>query len=143
MQNHPAKILIIEDNPGDVFLFHLALDHHKEEYELVLLRDGEEAIRFVHEQRHAAKDSHPCVMVLDLNLPKHDGHTVLQAIRQEPVLEHVGVVVVSTGVSPKERFQIERLGVRLYRPKPMELDQWVALAGEILEICREGIGMAA
>jgi two-component system response regulator len=133
----PAQILVMEDNPADVHLLRMALDYHGEEYRLEVLRDGEEAIRFVHNQRTAPADPEPCVIVLDLHLPRHDGKAVLQAIKQEPVLANVQVVALSSLPSPADELEVQRLGVRLCRAKPMELDEWLALAAEILAICRE------
>ena len=143
MSTHPGKILVIEDNPADVFLLRFALNHHKEEYELELLQDGQEALRFVHQQRIHAADPEPCVIVLDLNLPGHDGRSVLQAIRDEPVLAHVRVVALSSFVSPRDEAEIQRLGVRLYQAKPMKLDDWIVLAGAILAICHEPVAVPA
>jgi len=139
MGTHPAKILIMEDNAADVLLLRLALDHHKEDYELEVLRDGEEAIRFVEQQRTLAAGQEPCVIVLDLNLPRHDGKAVLRAIKQEPTLSHIHVVMLSSLASPKDQMEVQRLGVRLYKTKPMVLDDWITLAREILAICREPI----
>ena len=127
----------MEDNPADVHLLRLALNHHREEYKLDLLRDGEEAIRFVREQRTTPADPEPCVIILDLHLPRHDGKAVLRAIKEEPALAHVHVVALSSLPSPSDRFEVLRLGARLCRSKPMDLDEWLALAGEILAICRE------
>ncbi len=143
MSTHPGKILVIEDNPADVFLLRFALNHHKQEYELELLRDGQEALQFVHQQRTLAAEPHPCVIVLDLNLPGHDGTSVLRAIRDEPLLSHVRVVALSSFVSPRDEAEIQRLGVRLYQAKPMKLDDWIVLAGEILAICHEPIEIPA
>ncbi len=134
---NPAKILVIEDNPADVVLLRLALDQHGEEYELEVLRDGAEAIQFVHNQRTKAADSEPCVIVMDMHLPKHDGPAVLHAIRHEPSLAHVHVVALSSLAAPKDETEVRRLGVRLYTSKPMDLDDWIQLARDILTICRE------
>jgi CheY-like chemotaxis protein len=126
-----------------VFLLRFALNYYKEEYELELLRDGDEAIRFIHQQRTIATDPQPCVIVLDLNLPKEDGKAVLKAIKQEPVLAHIQVVALSSFASPRDAGEIQRLGARLYKAKPMKLDDWIALAGEILAICREPVAVLA
>jgi CheY-like chemotaxis protein len=134
---NPAQLLVMEDNPADVYLLRLALDHHGEEYNLELLRDGEEAIRFVQNQRTSPQEPEPCVIILDLHLPRHDGNAVLRAIRQEPTLCHVRVVALSSMPSPSDAAEVLRLGARLCRAKPMDLDEWVKLAGEILAICRE------
>ncbi len=135
--SNPAKILVIEDSSADVFLLRHALNQHGEEYVLEVLRDGGEAIEFVKLQRTAGAKEEPCVIVLDLHLPKHDGPAILKAIRQEPVLAHVQVVALTNLASPRDEQAIRQLGVRLYRAKPMQLDEWVELAGEILAICSE------
>jgi len=133
----PAKIVMIEDNSADVFLLRHALDQHAELYLLDVLRDGEEAIEFVTRQRAAGSAAEPCVIVLDLHLPKHDGTTVLKAIRQEPALAFVHVVALTTLASPRDEQEVRDLGVRLYRAKPTLVEEWIKLAGEILEICKE------
>jgi len=133
---NPAKIVMVEDNSADVFLLRHALDQHQETYVLNVLRDGEEAIDFVNRQRSSA-EAEPCVIVLDLHLPKHDGTAVLKVIRQEPALASVHVVALTTLASPKDEQEVRDLGVRLYRAKPTLVEEWIRLAGEILEICRE------
>jgi two-component system, chemotaxis family, response regulator Rcp1 len=127
----------MEDNPADVHLLKLALDHHEEQYNLELLRDGEEAIRFVENQRKSPMEPEPCVIILDLHLPRHDGKAVLRAIRQEPTLCHVRVVALSSMPSPSDEAEVLRLGARLCKTKPMDLDEWLELAAEIIAICRE------
>jgi CheY-like chemotaxis protein len=133
----PAKIVVVEDNSADVFLLRHALEQHNEEYVLEVLRDGEEAIQFVEFQRSAGPHAEPCVIVLDLHLPKQDGTTVLKVIKQEPALALVNVVALTTLASPKDEQEVRDLGVRLYKAKPTLLDEWIKLAGEILEICHE------
>jgi len=133
----PARIVVVEDNPADIFLLRNALDQHDETYVLEVLRDGEEAINFVATQRSAPVEPEPCVIVLDLHLPKHDGTSVLRVIRQEPALAPVQVVALTTLASPKDEQEILELGVRLYKAKPTHLDEWIQLAAEILKICRE------
>jgi CheY-like chemotaxis protein len=135
-KRNPARIVLVEDNPGDVLLLRLALDQHDPDYILEILRDGAEAIRFVREQ-WVSSEPEPCVIVLDWNLPKHDGRAVLQSIRAEPCMSHVRVVALTGMLIPKDEPEILRLGVRLCRTKPTDLDGWHRLAGEILEICRE------
>jgi len=138
----PAKIVVVEDNSADVFLLRHALDQHKEEYLLEVLRDGEEAMQFVDRQRLVGRHSEPCVIVLDLHLPKHDGTAVLKVIRKEPALAFVHVVALTTLASPRDEQEVRELGVRLYKAKPTLVEEWIKLAGEILEICREQIRVA-
>ena len=133
----PAKIVVVEDNSADVFLLRHALDQHDESYLLEVLRDGEEAIDFVNRQRSAGQEAEPCVIVLDLHLPKHDGTAVLKVIKQEPALALVHVVALTTLASPKDEQEVRALGVRLYKAKPTLVEEWIKLAGEILAICHE------
>jgi two-component system, chemotaxis family, response regulator Rcp1 len=133
----PAKILMVEDNSADVFLLRHALNEHSEEYVLDVLQDGAEAIEFVDSQRAAGASADPCVIVLDLHLPKRSGAAVLKAIRQEPELAHIKVIALTTLASPREEQEVRDLGVRLYRAKPTEIDEWIKLAGEVLEVCRD------
>lgn len=143
INSNPARIVVVEDNSADVFLLRHALDQHQESYLLEVLPDGEEAIAFVNRRRNGRGDAEPCVIVLDLHLPKHDGTAVLKAIRQEPALAGVQVVALTTIASPKDEQEVRGLGVRLYRAKPALVEEWVKLAGEILAICREHASAAA
>jgi CheY-like chemotaxis protein len=124
-----AKILVVEDNPADVVWLRHALDQLKEPYELEVLLDGELALRFVEEHRAGTRDPEPCVIVLDLHLPKFDGIEVLRAIKGEPVLEHIHVVML------RDEATILMLGA-ICRLKPSTLKDCVHLAGEILAICK-------
>ena len=133
----PARILVVEDNQADVFLLRHALDEHGENYQIEVLKDGAEAILFVQQQRIFATDPTPCAIVLDLHLPKHDGAAVLKAIRGEPTLAHIHVIALTSIASPTEETEVRKMGLRLYRAKPTELDGWIQLAGEILEICQD------
>jgi CheY-like chemotaxis protein len=131
----PARILVIEDNASEVVLLRYALDHHGEDYELEILRDGEEALRFVHEHRTGVREPEPCVILLDLYLPVYDGIAVLRAIRDAPVLEHINVVVLTALASPRQELEIASMGA-MYKKKPSHLDDVMKLAAEVIEICK-------
>ena len=135
-QSSPAVILVIEDNPADIYLLRHALSQQGDDYLIRVLRDGEEALRFVNQQRTVAEPE-PCVIVLDLHLPKHDGKAVLEAIRSEPLLAHVQVVCLTSLAVPRDEEEVRDLGVRLYKAKPTELDDWMDLAAQILQICKD------
>ena len=131
----PARILIIEDNPADVAWLRHALNQQGEPYELELLIDGEMALRFVDEHRQGKREPDPCVILLDLHLPKYNGLEVLEAIKAAPVLAHIHVVVMTSLASPREEATILAFG-GLYREKPSGLNQCLGLAAEILRICK-------
>src|SRR5216683_2131574 len=112
----PAKILIIDDNEADILLLRNALDQQGEDYELEILIDGEEALRFVRENRTAIREPHPCVILLDLHLPRYDGMAILRAIREAPALEHIQVLILSGLATPQQEIEITSLG-GVYRRK--------------------------
>jgi DNA-binding response OmpR family regulator len=136
MQTSAPRIIIIEDNPADVRLLRYALDETGEDYYLQLLRDGEEALEFVRQCTMVAQP-HPCIILLDLHLPKYDGISVLRSIREEPSLAHVKVAVLTTVASPEEESTVRALGVSMYTTKPHDLDELKDFATEVLRICNE------
>jgi CheY-like chemotaxis protein len=138
----PARILIIEDNPGDVFLLRHALEAIGEPFELKILTDGEEALLFVREHRLGLHPPEPCVIVLDLHLPKYDGMAVLRAIKHAPALEHIGVMVLSGVVSSEEMQELLKLDVQRHSRKPSSLSEFQTLAEEIIALCKQGLERA-
>ena len=134
-ENHsPHRIVAIEDNPGDTLLLRCALDEIGEPYSLEVLSDGEAALNFV--RNHCGTHPEPCLVVLDLHLPKYDGVAVLRAIRSEPRISHVKVVVLTSAASPMETAEILDLGVQGYRTKPMQWTGVLELARELLAVCK-------
>src|ERR671911_1403628 len=95
----PQRIVVIEDNPAETVLLRHALDEQGEPYVLEVLTDGESALEFVRAHCHECRPE-PCLIVLDLHLPRYDGATVLRAIRCAPELAHVKVVVLTSMASP-------------------------------------------
>ncbi len=139
---NPARIVIVDDNTADVNLLRIALEQHPKPYILDVLETAEEALRFVQEHRDGSRGFQPCVVLLDLHLPKYDGLAILRAIRHAPNLAHVHVIVLSGLASPAERDRIAALGA-LYRQKPFELDDYLTLAADVLALCAETSQAAA
>jgi two-component system, chemotaxis family, response regulator Rcp1 len=130
-----ARILVIDDNEADVDLLRDVLDQQEEDYEFEILSDGEEALRFVQEYHMGLREPEPCVIVLDLHLPRHDGMAILRAIRETPALEHVQVIVLSGLESPHQKAEIADLAA-LYRTKASTLEDLAELAEEIMAACK-------
>lgn len=129
------QIFVVEDNESDVFLLRRALTALEEEFEMEIAADGEQAIKFVHAQRTRTEDLKPCVILLDLHLPRYGGIEVLRVIRQEPVMSHLHVVVTTSVASPQEAADLRELGA-YYRPKPKSLVEFTELAAELIAICK-------
>jgi CheY-like chemotaxis protein len=130
------RIVVVEDNPADVVVLRYALDAQHEEYELEVLHNGEEALQFVREHRTGQRKPEPCLILLDLYLPKIDGLEVLRAIVEAPALRHVKVLIVTGQTRPSEETEIIALGA-FYRKKSSSLDEYIELAAEIVGFCKE------
>jgi CheY-like chemotaxis protein len=128
-------ILVIEDNMADVIILRHFLDEQGEEYQLEVLADGEAALAFVAEHRSGARQHHPCVILLDLHLPQYNGIEVLTAIKVEPTLSHIHVVILTSSASPDETAQITELGA-ICCVKPSDLAAVKALASQIMALCK-------
>jgi CheY-like chemotaxis protein len=128
-------ILVIEDNFADVTLLRLALDELGTAYRLEILRDGEAALLYVADHRAGRREAVPCVILLDLHLPKYSGVEVLHSIRQEPILTDVHVMVLTSLADPRQQVDIRASGA-LLRLKPSNLEGFLLLAAEIMEICK-------
>jgi chemotaxis family two-component system response regulator Rcp1 len=136
------RILCIDDNPADIRILRYALDDQGEEYEIQVLKDGEEALLFVREHREGKHEPKPCVIVLDVHLPKHNGVAVLRAINQAPTLRHIRVLTTSGQAHPAEMDEIGALGA-VYRQKPYSLDEYAEFAAEIIALCKQTLSATA
>jgi chemotaxis family two-component system response regulator Rcp1 len=136
------RILCIDDNPADIGILRYALDDQGEDYELQVLKDGEEALSFVREHREGKLEHKPCVILLDLHLPKHNGLAVLRAIAQVPRLRHIRVLMTSGQAHPTEVNEIVALGA-VYREKPDTLDEYTQFAIETIALCKQTLSAIA
>ena len=126
---HKKKIiLLVEDNPDDEELTLLALQDYKLANEIVVVRDGEEALDFFAcRGAYAERDPEllPQLVLLDINLPKVDGIEVLRAIRADARTALVPVVMLTTSKEEQDRVGSYRLGANSYIVKPVDFNQFV------------------
>ena len=113
------RMLLIDDNDADVYLLRRALEKVGLTIEFTVLKDGAEGLAFAHGQDESA--ARPVLVVLDLNLPKTGGAEVLRAMKGNPALALVPVVVMSSSASKSEQAVIAELGVTKYFTKPPDL----------------------
>lgn len=129
-----VQILLAEDNPADVYLIRHALAENGVECSLEVARDGREALAFLHSADNAPSESPPSLILLDLNLPQHDGMEILQRMRQSRRLEAVPVIVFTSSDSPADRLSATQLGITRYIKKPSLLDDFLAIGAVIREV---------
>ena len=128
-------MLLIEDNPADVFLVKEALRTHAVKFDMNWISDGEQALRVIDRFSPAAP---PDIVVLDLNLPKVDGKELLARIRQNSVFNKTPVLILTSSDSPADRRETAALGATCYIQKPPTLNEFLALGGAIKEVAAGG-----
>ena len=128
----PARILLIEDNPADVFLIKEALRTHGIDYRLQWFSDGEEALNHIETLNEFSIP--PELILLDLNLPKVDGKEVLAYIRRNPRLVNTPVAVLTSSDSPHDRRETASLGATCYIKKPPTLDEFLTVGAMIRDL---------
>ncbi len=122
-----TEILLAEDNPADVYLIREALREHAVAEKLRVAADGKEVLRIFSLLRDEPGASRIGLVILDLNLPRHDGIEILQYLHDSPHLSHIPVVVLTSSDSPRDRDIATRLGAARYLRKPSSLDQFLGL----------------
>jgi chemotaxis family two-component system response regulator Rcp1 len=123
--NGSAKILLVEDNPGDVRLTREALKEGKILNELSVVEDGVEALAFLRREGRYAEAARPDLILLDLNLPKKDGREVLQEIKGDGALKKIPVVVLTTSAAERDILKAYDLHANCYITKQVDLEQFM------------------
>jgi two-component system response regulator len=127
MSSKQQVILLVEDNPGDVLLTLRAFKIHRIKNEVVVARDGVEALDYLFGTgAFAGRDPSelPEMVLLDLKLPKIDGIEVLRRIRGDERTRLLPVVVLTTSSEERDVLASYALGVNSYVQKPVDFDQF-------------------
>ena len=120
------KVLLIEDNQGDAELVMEAFNSDKVKSELVIIDSGEEAMRFLKNQRERKEDVPPHLIILDLNLPKIDGKEILHFIKNDNVLKTIPVIVFTTSSLQKDISYSYNNHANCYIVKPGNLKDFIS-----------------
>ena len=128
-----GRILIVEDDPNDVELTMTALGDYNLANEVVITRDGQQALDYLYSQGQYAGRSpeNPAVMLLDLKLPKISGLEILQKIKADDRLKTIPVVVLTSSNEEKDVMRSYSLGVNAYVVKPVEFHEFVNAVKEL------------
>jgi len=131
--NKLGRILLVEDDAKDVELTLTALEEYNLANEVIVARDGEEALEYLYSRGKfkTRSSDNPAVMLLDLKLPKVDGLEVLKQVKSEEKLRMMPVVVLTSSKEEKDMVASYKLGVSAYVVKPVDFHQFVNAIKEL------------
>ncbi len=122
MSNEPIEILLVEDNPADARLTLEAFKEGKVSNNLIIVEDGVKAISYLRQEGGYAEAPRPDIILLDLNLPRKDGHEVLAEIKEDPDLRRIPVITLTTSRDERDITAIYNLHGNCYVTKPVDLE---------------------
>lgn len=130
---NPLKILLVEDNEADVKIALRAFEKSGAPVTVRAARNGQEALDFLYGR--AASDvaepfARPDLVLLDLNMPRVDGFAVIAAMKSEPALREIPVVIMTTSRNGSDVSRAYQAGVASYLPKPADYADFVRLIGD-------------
>ena len=124
-RTEPVEILLVEDNVTDARLAEETLKDSKVKNRLYHVKDGVEAMQFLHHQGEYAHAPHPDLVLLDLNLPRKDGREVLAEVKEDPKLRLIPVVIMTSSEAERDLVRSYGLHANAYVVKPVDLDGFV------------------
>jgi len=129
MAKKPFVVLMAEDDEHDILATKRAWKKHGIANPLYVVSDGEECLEFLYRRgKYSDPESapRPGILLLDINMPKMDGLTVLKHIRQDPELPHMFVVILTSSKGEEDRIRSYDLGANAYIVKPVGLENFSA-----------------
>lgn len=126
-----VEILLVEDNEGDVRLTREALKEGRIRNRLSVVQDGEQALAFLRREGAHADAPRPDLILLDLNLPRLDGREVLAAIKNDPALKSIPVVVLTSSRTEQDLLRAYDLHANCFITKPVEFEQFIEVVRSI------------
>ncbi len=119
------EILLVEDNPGDVFLTREAFREGRFAHRLSIVEDGEEALEFLRKEGKYLNAPRPDLILLDLNLPRKDGRELLADIKVDERLRHIPVIVLTTSDARQDVWGAYKLHANCYLTKPIQMEDFL------------------
>lgn len=117
-------ILLVEDNEGDILLVSEALEAANFVHHLSVVKDGQAAIDFLEKSNKPGNLGNPNLVLLDVNLPLINGHEVLHHIKNDNLLKHIPVIMLTTSSSEKDMLNCYRNHANCYIIKPVEAEKF-------------------
>jgi len=126
-----VRILLVEDNPGDVDLILEAFNECRMPHEIEVVNDGQEAIYFLRKQDKYEDKRSPNIILLDLNLPRKDGRQVLEEIKNDAKLKRIPVIILTSSARQEDILKVYEQHANCYVRKPVDLNDFLTLVRKI------------
>ena len=127
----PIHILLVEDNEGDILLTKEAFESGKIINTMSVVKDGKEAIDFLTKKGKYATTTLPDLLLLDINLPKKNGHEVLQFIKADVNLKQIPVIMLTTSSAEADIITAYQHYANCYITKPVEMETFLDIISKI------------
>jgi len=124
-------VLLVEDDPGDVLMTQEAFKDNKLANRLSVVPDGIDAMAFLRKEDQYAGSPTPDLVLLDLNLPRMDGREVLAAMKSDPELRRIPVVVLTTSEAEEDVLRSYSLHANAYVTKPVDFHRFIEVVRQI------------
>jgi CheY-like chemotaxis protein len=126
-----VDILLVEDSEGDARLVREALKEGKVKNNLFIVRNGVEAMDFLHKKNKYNDMPRPDLILLDLNLPRKDGREVLNEIKNNDDFKRIPVVILTTSSAETDILNTYNLHANCYIVKPLDMNQFIRVVKSI------------
>lgn len=124
-------ILLVEDNEGDILLITEALEEGKVRNTISIAKNGWDAVQYLEKNQGYENATKPDLIILDVNLPKLNGHEVLMKIKTNEKLKHIPVVMLTTSSSEADIFKAYKNHVNCYITKPFDSENFLKVVTSI------------
>jgi CheY-like chemotaxis protein len=127
----PIRVLLVEDDPGDVLMTKEAFADNKVGNLLDVVSDGEQAMTYLRREGPYSESTRPDLVLLDLNLPRKDGREVLREIKDDANLRTIPVVVLTTSEAEEDILRSYDLHANAYVTKPVDFERFITVVRQI------------
>lgn len=131
MKSKEIHILLVEDNEGDIVLTKEAFDEGKINNSVSVVRDGWEAIQYLEKKEGYEDVREPDLILLDINLPKINGHKVLKHIKKHNQLKHIPVIMLTTSSDEVDIIKSYKNHSNCYITKPVDINSFIDVISTI------------
>jgi CheY-like chemotaxis protein len=127
----PIEVLLVEDDPGDVLMTREAFEDNKVKNHIEVVSNGVDAVAYLRREGEYADAPTPDLVLLDLNLPRMDGREVLAVIKNDPALQSIPVVVLTTSEAEEDVLRSYQLHANAYVTKPVDFEAFIKVIRQI------------